>query len=401
MDLILTGLPVRDAVRTSILSKKWRYKWVSIPDIYFEEDCLMKDESKPDHVNDVDQVLSHHVGPICKFSCLCYVPTGSHFDRWIDILSMNGIKKLILEMMLFEEYYDVSPSVFNCQQLCHLELIYCILEVPPTFKGFHNLSVLVLTEVSISAEAIAFLISKCPLLETLKLLTKTCPAFHIHAPNLRYLELDGDFHFLSIGSCPHLTNMSLDYWFRLGYSGYTYLEGSDFLQFIECSLAIERLALRGTVLEFLCDGSIPKKLSATYDHLKCLEFEIRVNSDEILVILCILRSAPNLEELKIRYFTVAKTRFDLSEEYGEFWGAVTQFDCLLSHLRTVEIFGLAMLLDLEFIGCILSNAPVLETMKVYTNENVKNEDVPRLLDELMHFQRASTAEIKYMGHCYI
>lgn len=58
-----------------------------------------------------------------------------------------------------------------------------------------------------------------------------------------------------------------------------------------------------------------------------------------------------------------------------------------------------MLLDLEFIGCILSNAPVLETMKVYTNENVEDEEVPRLLDELLRFQRASTAEIKYLGHC--
>ncbi|XXG44262.1 hypothetical protein AAC387_Pa01g4115 [Persea americana] len=399
MDLILVGLPIRDAIRTSILSKKWRFKWVSIPDIVFDKDCLMKDKSKPAHADVVDQVLSHHVGPICKFSCKSYVPSGSHFDRWIEFLSKNGIKKLSLKVKSLEKRYDVASSVFNCQQLCHLELINCILKVPPTFKGFHNLLVLDLISVSISAEAIACLISKCPLLETLKLRSETCPAFHIQAPNLRYLELDGLFRYLSIGSCPHLANMSLDYWMRPDYSDYTYLEGSDFLQFIECSLAIERLALKGSVLEFLCDGSIPKKLCATYDHLKCLEFDIRLNSDEILVILCILRSAPNLEELKIGYFAPDQTRFVLSEEDGEFWGAVTQFDCLLSHLRTVEIFGLAMLLDLEFIGCILSNAPVLETMKVYTNENVEDEEVPRLLDELLRFQRASTAEIKYLGHC--
>ena len=79
--------------------------------------------------------------------------------------------------------------------------------------------------------------------------SETCPAFHIQAPNLRYLELDGLFRYLSIGSCPHLANMSLDYWMRPDYSDYTYLEGSDFLQFIECSLAIERLALKGSVLE--------------------------------------------------------------------------------------------------------------------------------------------------------
>ncbi|RWR81287.1 F-box/FBD/LRR-repeat protein isoform X2 [Cinnamomum micranthum f. kanehirae] len=218
MNLILVCLPIRDAVRTSILSKKWRYKWVSIPDIVFDKDCLMKDKSNREHADVVDKVLSQHVGPICKFSCMSYVLSGSHFDRWIEFLSLNVIKKLSLKILEESyEYYDVASCIFDCEKLCHLELINCKLKVPPTFKGFHKLLVLVLNEVLISAEAIAYLISKCPLLETLKLRSigsETCPAFytdppafHIDAPNLRYLEIDGISGYLS--KCPLLETLKL------------------------------------------------------------------------------------------------------------------------------------------------------------------------------------------------
>ena len=51
--------------------------------------------------------------------------------------------------------------------------------------------------------------------------------------------------------------------------------------------------------KFLSIGRVPKKLSTTYECLKYLEVDIEVNSKEILATLCILRSSPNLEELKI------------------------------------------------------------------------------------------------------
>ena len=97
---------------------------------------------------------------------------------------------------------------------------------------------------------------------------------------------------------------------------------------------------------------------------------------ELFVTLCILRSSPNLKELKIRYGVYEEdTRFYSSEEEAEFWGAKTQFDHILSNLHTVVIIGLAMLLDLEFIRCILSNSPMLETMKIYTNKYVEDEEL--------------------------
>ena len=90
---------------------------------------------------------------------------------------------------------------------------------------------------------------------------------------------------------------------------------------------------------------------------------------------------------------------DISGEQAELCGVKTQSDCFLSHLHSVEIIGIAMLSDLKFIRCILSNAPVLETMKIYTNRHVEAEKVLTILEELFRSQQASTwAEIIYLGH---
>ncbi|RWR81311.1 F-box/FBD/LRR-repeat-like protein isoform X1 [Cinnamomum micranthum f. kanehirae] len=301
-------------------------------------------------------------------------------------------------MKLVDGRYDVPSSIFNCQELYHLELIFSRLKVPPTFKGFQNLLVLTLDLVSISKDDIARLISKCPLLERLKLLVNFFDRFHIHAPNLRYLEVGGCFQEFSLGNSPLLTNVSIE--FNMAPTNPETDNTCSLTKFIGCSYGIERLALNNSVIQFFCLAGVPEKLFVTLEHLKYLEVEIDLNSTEILPILCILRSSPNLEELKIQYgVDSVECRINLLEEGAKFWGELTRFDCLLNHLRAVEIIGLGMLLDLELIKCMLSNAPILEKMIIYTNEFVEAEEVLRIQTELLQFQRASAqARIIYLGH---
>ena len=92
-------------------------------------------------------------------------------------------------------------------------------------------------------------------------------------------------------------------------------------------------------------------------------------------------------------------RLDLPEEQAELWGAKPQLDCLLSLLHAVEIVGLGTLLDLQLIRWVLSNSPVLETMKIYTNKFVEEEVVLMITNELLQFQGAyARVEIMYLGH---
>ena len=405
INLILVRLPIRDAVRMSILSKEWRYKWISIPDIVFDKHCLMEGASTIDRANVVDQVLLHHVGSICTFSCIFYVPSCSHIDSWILLLSSRGLKKLILKIEINNFFYNLPSSIFYCQELCHLELFYCELKVPPTFKGFRNLVDLNLDSCVISEDDIARVISESPLLERLTMTDFFIfGRLNIRAPNLRYLELRGQFEDLLLGNSPHLTTASIS-----PYLDFSYWDNFEHRKLRDtCTLAqltgwlhgIERLELSRCCLKFLCVRDVPEKLPATYDRLKYLEVDIELNTKEIFATLCILRCSPNLEELKIRYGVDEEDmRFYPSEEEAEFWGAKTQFDYILSNLHTVVIIGLAMLLDLEFKRCILSNSPVLETMKIYTNNYVEDEELLMIMKKLLQFQRAyARVEIIYVGH---
>nr|GEY44698.1 hypothetical protein [Tanacetum cinerariifolium] len=57
---ILCLVPIKDAVRTSILSKQWRYSWVKIPNLVFDADYLLNENYKCRIFCTIHQVLLLH-----------------------------------------------------------------------------------------------------------------------------------------------------------------------------------------------------------------------------------------------------------------------------------------------------------------------------------------------------
>jgi hypothetical protein len=75
IDNILSKLPIRDLVRTSILSRKWRYMWTCVSTLVFDQSFWYKFCNKYGHVygsNIADQIISEalllHNGPVHKFT---------------------------------------------------------------------------------------------------------------------------------------------------------------------------------------------------------------------------------------------------------------------------------------------------------------------------------------------
>ncbi|CAH1416822.1 unnamed protein product [Lactuca virosa] len=104
IEKILTLLPIQDALRTSVLSKKWRHCWKGMPKLVFDDKYLnssssSKEINKYKFVTSIFHVLLLHNGPILEFSISINIDTEivDQIDQIILHLSKSkNIKKFIL-----------------------------------------------------------------------------------------------------------------------------------------------------------------------------------------------------------------------------------------------------------------------------------------------------------------
>lgn len=242
---ILACLPLRDAVRTSTLSKKWRYRWTNLVKLVFDD--TMYPESTENRqfcknklVLAIYQVLLLHQGPVLEFSLsTSELDNCSVVDQVILFLSRTGVEKFTLHIGSGKRY-KLPSLFFSCPQLTHLNLPSCVVEPPPTLQGFSQLLSLKFDEVIIAAELPGGFISSCPLLETLTLMgsdcyhyfeirdfldLRKCICFEV-APLLsnvsvalkqpvlkEYLKEEEAFNFIKLfGGLPLLQNLRMDYY---------------------------------------------------------------------------------------------------------------------------------------------------------------------------------------------
>ncbi|PIA52476.1 hypothetical protein AQUCO_01000392v1 [Aquilegia coerulea] len=208
INYILKLVPIRDAVRTSILSWDWRYKWMTVPDLKFD-DCSYPHSSSSGRYRKLVDFITHvmflHNGILDKFQMHISMKCSyKHVDRWILLLARKLVKEFDLGFSGGNRY-NVPSSLFSCQSLRILKLHHCILKSSSRIKGFNSLVDLDLHGVTFTNETIASLISDSTSLQNLTLIE--CDGFnrlYICAPNLRIFDINspcGDIYF---NNCPKL-----------------------------------------------------------------------------------------------------------------------------------------------------------------------------------------------------
>lgn len=126
IDVILMFLPCKDAVRTSVLSRRWKYHWCRLARWKFDESLwsTQKDKLYPTvkFRKIVYQLLTHHEGPITKFKLdITYLQECPRIDNFIFFLSRKDIQHLVLHLPpRKDELYRLPSSIFICSQLRHL-----------------------------------------------------------------------------------------------------------------------------------------------------------------------------------------------------------------------------------------------------------------------------------------
>ncbi|GMP83048.1 hypothetical protein CsSME_00037113 [Camellia sinensis var. sinensis] len=347
IDNILERMPVRDAARTSILSRNWRYIWSSLPHLVLDKrffaDIIRNNPLYAyTFVSIISNILLLHSGPILKFSL--YIPNihcdwDLHVTQWLLFLSRNGIKELILDNRNVKSY-KLPSYVFSCPELTHLKLRNCVFKPPEVFGGFRNLISLHFEKMAFSANIFGALVPSVPLLETLNFSGCTgIEHFNIHSPKLKtFFAADSrDVKSISFQSTPNLTMISI----VLGKKAENPGQGSTinlnkFLDnlprilkicfdgfFLKVSICyqffylVHRMEICRSCLIFLpfaskllAAGPVPWVLSIPFNQLKHLVFtKIRFdNLDQMSCVLCLLRSSPNLKKLRMTVRLLKQTR---------------------------------------------------------------------------------------------
>lgn len=395
IETILSSLPVRDAVRTTILSKKWRYAWVGIPKLVFDDTLFKKSAvNQRPNINKliftIYQVLLLHHGPIHEFTLsISELESCSEIDQLILHLSRNSVEKFTLYIWK-GELYKVPSSLFSCMKLMHLNLRSCVFKPPMTFRGLSKLTCLEFDEVIVAPEVFGNFISSCPLLERLSLISSAeFDYLEINAPKLRYLCFRVKLKSLRLKNVLLLVDVSIALKQIAEVEYVEERETSDVILFFDCLRHIENLLMGYHFLKILAAGGVPQKLPASLVHLKFLELEeIFLGAlDEISFTFCLIRSSPNLEKITVKMFggtaEVLGTVLDflLEQDYS---------DVNLNQLRVVKIEGLSgMHPELEFVKLLLTKSPKLEKMLIDPNlGNVADKGL-QMLKDLIQFERAS------------
>lgn len=229
---ILSFLPTKYVVGTSILSTRWRYLWTTIPDLDFDDSELLHEyaDLSDDRLEEVNLRFQHFVNRVLllsdapcfqKFHLKGFLEDVDHVDTWISSAIKRGVQDL--KLCNWDEVHIRVPHIlFTSKTLLVLTLTGVLLNVNRSVC-LPSLKILNLDTVKYeNGNTMQNLLSSCPVVEELYVqlwIGDTRRLLDISIPTLKRLTLfyhresyydeDGDQGFKLVVDIPQLDCLSL------------------------------------------------------------------------------------------------------------------------------------------------------------------------------------------------
>jgi len=249
--IIISLIPFKEAVRTSILSKRWLHLWKNTTNIEFNEHFFVGSEfQRWDFLHFIKLCIENHQEyPIVEKLSLTladpdHVTSSVIIERCVDFAIQQGVKDLDLDFSSPywteedieepEAFFELRTNVHENKTLKSLKLFSCSFPQNELMK-FHALKEISLGWMELKNNAIKTLLSNCKMIEILnikkcwtwnrldcvgvdelrlkRLIVDSCffmeGGFLINAPNLTYFKFYGNIMYFYIEYSSHLEEVDL------------------------------------------------------------------------------------------------------------------------------------------------------------------------------------------------
>ncbi|KAJ1258485.1 hypothetical protein BS78_10G079300 [Paspalum vaginatum] len=387
---ILSALPLKDVVRTSVLSSKWRSVHKINPKLRFDSMTMCSsssthgsDQYTQEFIRNVNAVLQQHKGNFVEHFEIKFGLNGElviHLDNWVGFVVASHVKNLALDLIPAnfrgrnDRYLLPSELLKKESTSClrNLQLSFVSIKLPAQFSGFPNIRKLDLQSVDVTFKDLEDMVSSCSNLEWLSIvrchlddelkidlplprLLYLCVAYcritriKFNAMKLKTFDCRGGRYPIDLIQSLELKDANLHYFDSIT------LENT--LTTLPTVLpSVESLNLRATatlktptLLESPCK----------FSQLKYLQLELYMVHEDacnILSLASFLRASPLLEKFELHICVCSVAHFS--------WLPIRSLPlCPHNHLKKLYITGFtACTGQLEFLIHIVENAPVLEVL---------------------------------------
>ncbi|MED6137219.1 hypothetical protein PIB30_062995 [Stylosanthes scabra] len=425
---ILSYLPTKQAVCTSILSRRWRHVWKDLQVIDLDDEPFWKsyhDEERyarfDSYVNAILAQRNAASYPIQKFRLTCDVVSEETISTWLDAVIGPHLQELYLDISLNNWAMDpitLPKGILTCPSLESLVLngeIYFFdgpevsnvdlpslknLELHSNFVGPQEIfsGCPAIENLKLNLQDSCFYIREIQMPQTLKSLTfaddsdlyEDISVRKIYTPSLEYLSLSIENHFesnrttVSVMNFPNMVEAHL--------SIRECAENVDWVLLLLQALSQTKLlALKDSTTE--CLFRAPGFEFPEFHHLLTLELDVPCFNKSFL--LNFLHNCHALEHLliNIRLFGTVEL------EYNGPTPPTMVPNCVISHLKSFEYRQYQDSSDeREFIAYVLQRGLILEKVTIHVKYNLDQATKEDIVMKLSALPRGSTiCQLNFLG----